>query len=55
MGVNVPSAKGVEFKARDMAEARRNFYDNYDRIFGGNGLENIDRVKQSLKERRGSK
>ena len=42
MGVNVPSAKGVEWHGRDMAEARRNFYDNYDRIFGG-GM-NVDKM-----------
>ena len=34
MGVNVPSAKGVEWKSRDVAAARRAFDVNYERVFG---------------------
>jgi hypothetical protein len=32
-GVNVPSAKGAEWKGRD-GEAVRNYRENWDRIFG---------------------
>ena len=30
----MPSARGMEWKARETKESRENWYRNYDRIFG---------------------
>jgi len=45
MGVNVPSARGAEWKALDVRESMRKYQENYDRIFGRNGIaDNVDSV-----------
>jgi hypothetical protein len=45
MGVNVPSAKGVEWKSRDVAASRWAFDVGYERVFGHRDLAgNVDSV-----------
>jgi hypothetical protein len=48
MSKGMPSAHGVEWKGRDTRESRKNWYENYDRIFGGK--EESDGDDQSSKE-----